>query len=343
MSFTGPKLVFLSVTLLLTGLLIDKAYGRSQWEIQHPTLPPAQQPDTPGQMPGELHKGVPPQFQASKFDPAQYQPSQAPVQQQISNGFWQGQMPGFVNRLQPGIMLTGVLEDEISSGKNKPGDLFSLNLQDGFVQSGMQVIPKNSKIVGAVTHVVPAKRQRTGHPGSLQVSMQSLVLPDGSHIPFAGFIAVNPNHGYKNPPRKRNLGFDIKDTGHHITGMMNSFTNGIGFVHAKQYRGNDFYMEKGELVPVRLNKTLIIPEHLVRPVEAAIQPGSNFPLPALSPGASGVPGLTGADSSANQFPAAGIPGQSARQAVPGLIDGDPFNAPIGSTAATPLSEMPEPF
>lgn len=302
-------------------LFADPALSRSQWEIQHPTLPPAAQPDSPGQMPGELHKSYPPQFQKPG----------------MVRNFWQGQMPGFSNRLQPGIMLTGVLEDEISSGKSKVGDLFALNLEDGFVQNGMQVIPKGSKIVGAITHVVPAKKQRVGHPGSLQVSMQSVVFPDGSHIPFAGFIAINPNHGVKEAPRKRNLGFDVRDTGHHIAGMMGSFTNGVGFIHARQQRGNDFYLDKGELVPVRLNKTLVIPEYLVRPVETAqmSQQGQPASLPGLSPN---LPAL----------PPPSVPGLSdpapATSAVPGLLpDADPFAVPLTNPAAKSLGDLPEPF
>ena len=320
------------LTLSLSQALPSEA--RSPWDMQHPTLPPQQDGSfVPGQLPGTLHKGVPPAMMTPK---------------QLPQNFWQGgQHPGFANRIQPGVMLTGILEDDISSGKNKPGDVFALSLEDGYVQNGMQVIPQKSKIVGAITHVVPARTQRApGQPGSLQVSLQSLVLPDGTHIPIAGFIAHNPNHAYDDPPKKGNAGFDIKDTGHHIAGMMGSFTNGIGFMYAKKYRGRDFYMDKDDAIPVRLNKTLIIPEQYVRPVgaaapvangDASVIPGMSNSLAPVAPGM--VPGLNGADT-VGQF----APPRPA-QPVPGLVGGepDPFNTPVNQTVSKPLNEMPEPF
>lgn len=311
--------------------LASPVEARSPWDMQHPTLPPQQDGNyMPGQLPGQLHTGVPPALTTP---------------QNLGKNFWQGQHPGFVNRIQPGVMLTGILEDEISSGKNKPGDVFALSLEDGFVQNGMQVIPQKSKIVGAITHVVPARTLRApGQPGSLQVSLQALVLPDGTHIPFAGFIANNPNHAYEKAPGKKNAGFDVKDTGHHIAGMMGSFTNGIGFMYSKKYRGRDFYMDKDDAIPVRLNKTLIIPEQYVRPVGAPPDaPGMNANVPGMSsqlaPVAPGmVPGLTGADPVGQFSPPR--PGQP----VPGLVgETDPFTIPVNGPTSKPLNEMPEPF
>ncbi len=327
----------------LTGSIngLQSADARSPWDMQHPTLP-AQQPPTNyqvGQLPGTLHTGVPPAFNQSKVMPGKLPPN-----------FWQsGQMSGFANRIQPGVVLTGRLEDEISSGSNKIGDIFALSLDEGYVENNLQVIPRGSKIVGAITHVVPAKSQKVaGQPGSLQVSLQSLVLPDGRHLPFAGFIAVNPNHEF-DKPKKRNAGFDVRDTGHHIAGMMGSFTNGVGFMYAKKYRGKDFYMDEDELVPVRLNKTMIIPEEYVKPVGAAPEaPGLNGltpdargmsnTLPPIAPGA--VPGLTGSDTVGQYRP------PTPPQPVPGLVGGetDPFATPVNPAANTqPLKDMPEPF
>lgn len=306
-----------SLTAAILGLNLP-ADSRTPWEMQHPPAPQAD--GAAPAVPGQMHMGIPAQFQSPK---------------QLPSGFWQGQQGGIANRLQSGTMLTAVMDDEISSGRNKAGDLFALNLDDGFIQGGMQVIPRGSRIVGAITHVVPAKTQRAGNPGSLQVSLQSLVLPDGTHIPFSGFIANNPNHAYKNPPKKRTLGFDIKDTGSHMAGMMSSFTNGIGFMYAKQYRGNEFYLDKGELVPVRLNKPLLIPEQYVQaaqPVPVTTPINGNLP-----PGM--VPGMVGTDN-VGQFQA-----PTTAPPVPGLLgDADPFKpAATFPPTARPLSEMPEPF
>lgn len=316
----GRQALGLSLAMAIAAALIPPCQSRNQWDIQQANS--NKQQNTPyqeGQTPGQVHTGIPAQFQAP---------------QQLGKGFWQGQHPGFSNRLQPGIMLNGVLDDEISSRDSKIGDLFAINLEEGFVQNGMQVIPRGSRILGAVTHVIPAKSQKSGVPGQLQVSLQTLVLPDGAHLPFAGFIAVNPNHSYQNPPKQRSLGYDIKDTGQHLAGMMGSFTNGIGFMYAKKYRGNDFYMDKGEIIPVRLNKTIIIPEQYVQPVAMTGGTQTQFSMP---PGM--VPGLAGPDQF-GQFQAPKPP-----TPVPGLVgDADPFNTPTtGMPAARPLNEMPEPF
>ncbi|MBX9685775.1 MAG: hypothetical protein K2X27_03680 [Candidatus Obscuribacterales bacterium] len=307
----------LSLSIFLASAALP-ANSRSQWEIQHPTLPP-QQDGTfqPGQMPGQLHTGVPPQ---------------------MTNNFWTGgHQTGFLNRLQPGIVLTGILENEVSSASSKAGDIFAITLEDGYVASGMQIIPRGSKIVGAVTSVSRAKSH--GVPGSVQVSLQSLVLPDGSHLPFAGFIAQNPNHAYANAPKKKNLGFDIKDTGNQISGMMGSFTNGVGFLYAKRYRGNDFYMDQGEALPIRLNKTLVIPEQLVQPVATALPPGSSGMQPTMSSSLPpvAVPGLAGSD------PVGQYQAPRPQQSVPGLSsDADPFNSQL-APSSNPLNSMPEPF
>jgi len=316
------------------------AQSRSQWEIQHPSLP-ADQDGTylPGQMPGQLHNGVPPQ---------------------VNKNFWQSGVAGGVpNRLNPGTVLSGVLENDITSAKNNPGDVFAITLQEGFVQNGMQVIPQNSRIVGAVTAVVSAKLQRHGQPGNIQVSLQSLVLPDGTHLPFTGFIAGNPNHSYAKPPKQRSLGFDMKDTGAAMAGMMNNYTNGIGYFVSKRHRGNEFKLAKGDQVPVRLNQALVIPEQEVKPVPVAVNQVPGLPpgaTPGLTPGfspglAAGglappaglspqmVPGLAGADT-IGQYRAP----QGARP-IPGLTDGgDPFNAPISPGGQSrPLNQMAEPF
>ncbi len=327
-SSSPNKLISLAALICLSLPLAAEA--RNQWEIQHPEMPQGQDGALqPGQMPGQLHKGIPQQMTQPKY---------------IGKGFWQGNFSGTVNRVAPGVVLTGVLEDEISSGANKPGDVFALNLEQGYVQNDMQVIPKGSKIVGAITHVIPAKMQRGGAPGSVQISLQSLVLPDGTHLPFGGFISHNPNHAYENPHKKRNLGFDIKDTGHHIAGMMGSFTNGVGFMYAKKYRGKEFYMDKGESMPIKVNRAVTIPEQYIKPVETAAAP-QNLNAPNITGMPGGqlppqmVPGLQGQDT-IGQYQA-----PPPVQPVPGLVgEGDPFNAPVNPAASSKsLNDMPEPF
>lgn len=279
-----------------------------------PTTLPGQAPMLPGQ-PTNMAGGAP------------MVPGIAPmVPGQIGNNFWKGQMPTMTNRVQPGVVLTGILEHTISSGKSLPGDTFAIKLEDGFVQNGMQVIPQHSKIVGSVTAVTPAKKLRAGMPGQMQVSIQSLVLPDGTHLPFSGFIDSNPAHAFKKGPKKRNLGFDIADTGKHFNSMFGAFTDGIGVTHARRHRGNEFILEEGEAIPVRLNRGLTVPESVVQPVQIA------------TPGFQGYAPPTGAMPPMPPRTANG----AAPSAVPGLIGDDVFAQPVGPTPKS-LNDMPEPF
>lgn len=284
-------------------------FARNQWEINN------NQPQNAGQQ-------MPPQANL----PWQ---STSPVGQ-IGADFWKGQAPSLANRVQPGVVLTGILEHTISSGKSLPGDTFAITLEDGFVQNGMQVIPQHSKIVGVVTAVTPAKKLRAGMPGQMQVSIQSLVLPDGNHVPFSGFIDSNPAHAFKKAPKKRNLGFDIADTGQQFTGMFNAFTDGIGVTHAKRHRGNDFILEEGEAIPVRLNRALTVPEYVVQPMQLS------------SPGFGGyVPPQSGAPTGAT--PQGKVVQSMPSSAVPGLVGDDVFGQPVPSAPPRSLKDMPEPF
>lgn len=331
---TTKNLSVLTLISLASITLQLPAEARSQWEImqQNQSNPYIQgNPNAPGTpiQPGGLAPATAPGQQTLPLpDPSGFMPIPAGLHNnmppQLGANFWKGQAPGGItNRVSPGVVLTGILEHTISSGKSLPGDTFAITLEDGFVQQGMQVIPQHSKIVGVVTSVSPAKKQRHGHPGQMQVSLQSLVLPDGNHLPFAGFIDSNPAHAFKKPHKKRYAGFDIGQTGNNISGMFGQFTDGIGFTVARRHRGNEFILEEGEAIPVRLNKTLTVPPEVLRPVQTAAVPGQ-IPSPT-----SFVPG-------------SGIPGAVPPQPVPGLVGDDVFAAPVGP-APKSLSDMPEPF
>lgn len=313
--------------------------GRNQWEIQKQqgsnpagTVSSQQAAAQIAGMTGGTIPGVPTTMPGqAPFLPSQapFLPGQTSAPGQIGPNFWKGQVPagvaGVSNRVPAGVVLTGILEHTISSGKSLPGDTFAIKLEDGFVQNGLQIIPQHSKIVGSVTAVTPAKKLRAGMPGQMQVSIQSLVLPDGTHLPFSGFIDSNPAHAFKKPPKKRNLGFDIADTGKHFNSMLGSFTDGIGVTHARRHRGDDFILEEGEAIPVRLNRGLTVPESVVQPVQIAT-PGFQGYAPPAAPSAVPMRG-----------PSAMVP-----SSVPGLVGDDVFAQPIGP-APKSLNDMPEPF
>lgn len=257
----------------------------------------------------------------------------------VPGSFWSGQHPNLVGRVAPGVVLSGVLENTISSVKSKPGDTFAFTLPDGFVKGGTQVIPPGSRVLGVVTSVTPAKSLRGGHAGSLQVSLQSLVFPDGAHVPFHGFIDANPAHELKNPPAKRFAGSDLRDYGQRVSAMFGSFTSGLGTTMARRYRGNDFVLEKGEMVPIRINRTLTVPDQYI--TQANIQPV----VPTQVPAAQGQTTARGMAA-----PPALLMNQAQPQAAPpatnaaGLIDQsqDPFNQPVNQPFDA-VNGMPDPF
>ena len=320
----------MAIAVAYTASMHCASESRNQWEIQKG------QPQNPGSMmSGQqaaaqiagMTGGVMPGQPSTMPGQAPFLPGQSPMTPgQVGNNFWKGQMPTMTNRVQPGVVLTGILEHTISSGKSSPGDTFAIKLEDGFVQNGMQVIPQHSKIVGSVTSVTPAKRLRAGMPGQMQVSIQSLVLPDGTHLPFSGFIDSNPAHAFKKSPKKRNLGFDIADTGKHVSSMFGSFTDGIGVTHARRHRGSEFVLEEGEAVPVRLNRGLTVPESVVQPIQIATPGFQGYAPPVSAP-----------PVMAPRASAGGVP-----SAVPGLVGDDVFAQPVGPTPRS-LNEMPEPF
>ncbi|MGH9553856.1 MAG: hypothetical protein ACRD3W_31040, partial [Terriglobales bacterium] len=103
--------------------------------------------------------------------------------------FWKGMA---ATRIGPGTVLTGIMEETISSKDSKMGDIFAIRLEDGYSVEGKELIPKGAKIVGSICGVSPAVGQKGGMPGQLRVSLQTLVFPDGSSTPFWGYIDHNP-------------------------------------------------------------------------------------------------------------------------------------------------------
>lgn len=245
------KQFFLLAAVVAIPLLVHQQVGaRNQWDINHP-----EQPLPSGTIPGSQTQG-----------------------RNLGMDFWTGQHPMIASRVQPGVVLTTVMEHDLSSATAKVGDVFSLRLDDGYVRNGMQVIPVGSRIICSVTAVTPARNLRGGLAGRLDVSLQSLVFPDGQHVPIYGFIDSNPNHAFDKEPVTRNAGSDIRDYGQQVSAMFGSFTSGLGTTMAKRHRGLDFELDKGELIPVRLNRTLIVPESIVQPYTVqSLQSGTPSP------------------------------------------------------------------
>src|SRR6516162_11496271 len=107
----------------------------------------AVQPGYPGFYP-TVTPGVQPSV--SSYTP-DYVPSFSP-------DFWKGQ--SYMQGLQAGTVLTGVLQDKLSSKSSKVGDVFSISLLEGYSEAGKELLPKGTKIVGAVTQVVSGQQSR---------------------------------------------------------------------------------------------------------------------------------------------------------------------------------------
>ncbi len=321
----------LALPLLLLAMLLsgETALARDQWSTNHGANNP---PVDPRFAPGGALSGYVPK---------------------VGTDFWKGQL---ANRIPAGTVLTVILEDSLSSAKNNPGDVFAMTLEDGYFQGGQLLLPAKSKIIGSVMQATSAKKQRNGQPGTMEVSLQSLVFPDGSHYPIYGFVDGNPGAKHTQAPKKRNLGVNIADYGDSVKGMAMSFVSGPGYMMRKMNRGLDFQLDSGDALPIRLTRSLDVKPtstNLVTQPPAGVTPNATLPLPYQQR----VPGLID-PSGPVQFPGFAPTSQSAAPysvpamgtSAPGVAPpfspgnvGDPnavFNQPV-----TPhnLNDLPDPF
>lgn len=316
--------------LLLAALVLasmsSPASARDQWSTNHGANNP---PVDPRWAPGGAFSGY--------------------VQKVTGNDFWKGQL---ANTIPAGTVFTAILEDDLSSSKNKQGDTFALTLDDGFVMNGNVLVPPKSKILGTVTSATPAKMQRKmGVPGNLEISLQTLILPDGSHYAFAGFIDGNPNAKAKRPAKVRHAGVAISDFGESVAGMAMSFVSGPGFMMKKINRGLDFKLDAGDALPIRLTRGLELnpqphpQSQLAATPYAAVQQAS--PVAGINPhGPVQVPGFVpmGTNGAPNMVPT--YSGNQMPPLAPVTTGGDPnliFNQPLGGPSSSSLNQIPDPF
>lgn len=259
---------------LSIGVGASPAHAREQWQMQHPEgAPPTGPvgkgwvPAAPGSVPGLVGSG-------SSSAGSQSSTGMAPGLLAPGLGAPSGSDAGvpayggkrhipdeiiqqmLVSRIGAGSMLTGVLGDDISSKSSHSGDLFSVVLVDGHSQNGHELIPRGSRIIGKIVMAAPAAGQRTAMPGNVEVGLTTLVFPDGRSIAFTGFIERNPAHNMKKPPVSRGPGMSMSDYTASVGSMFGSFTSGIGAIRARTNRGKDILLREGEVVPVRVTRTI---------------------------------------------------------------------------------------
>lgn len=298
----------LSLVICLTasqaGFFTQPLLAREQWQMQHPSGPAPTGPITAGSYSNsiidpnkpQINQGVP-GLSGSSNGPSSFAPGlvAAPNMQRGNN-----RMPPpeliqqiIATRLPAGTVLTGVMADDLSSKKSLPQDLFSIVLTDGYFRNGVEVIPPNSRIVGTVVAVAPAKTLRgVGTPGNLQVGLTTLIFPDGRSCKFSGFIDRNPHHDLLEPPKVRTSSMNWGDYKRDVSSFFGSFGSGLGVVRKARDRGPDFALKAGTLVPIKLSSGLDISRMTAPTVANPVVPAaasSQIPAPALTdPFASGL-------------------------------------------------------
>lgn len=327
----GFSLGFLSICLVSAALgICEPAGARDQWQI--PRYDPAPNGPVGGSLDG-LASNPPPavNLPGSFSTPGSLTPmgndlnSAGPgipglVPNAVQGAPQQrGTIPDFFKsmlgkRVTIGTVLSGILENDLSSAKSKRGDVFVVLLPEGYGFEGEEIIPRGSKILGVVVEAFPSYRQRNGMPGRLQISLKTLVFPDGRACKFNGFIDHNPAHDQLKEPKIKRAGMGFSDYGSSFKGMLYSSVAGIAWVHNRNLRGKELFLKGGIPVAVKCNST----------VDISKMQGTDI----------GMPGI-GQQGIAN----GGVPG------VPGLMQSAPGlqQMPLGVPSGVPQTNMANPF
>ena len=178
------------------------------------------------------------------------------------------------NNLPSGTVLTGILENTVSSKKSVAGDIFSIRLEDGFTLNGVEVIPKQSKILGSVSSVLSSHTRHGAQPGTLTISLQTLIFPDGRTTPFWGFVEHNP------------LDDNTNQSGSHIKskaagygrmasyGTVNFITKKVGYNLRPPNFGKELELKQGEVLPIKTNRIMDLTKMTAPIVQAPMPPGA---------------------------------------------------------------------
>jgi len=206
---------------------------------------------------------------------------------QFPSNFW----GNLINRhiVEPGTVLTGTLQDDLSSKTSKTGDVFAIILTEGYRLNNELLIPANAKIVGTVVSAIPAAHTHNGVPGSLQISLQTLSLPDGRSVPINAIIQYNPNQSAKIDIKKGRgipVGEYLQSAKYSIFNAGGSLTRQVGLplpIKTQTAGGSDFVLTKGELLPVKLTQPLDVTAFASQPFNSSPQSGSTLSVPAPNP------------------------------------------------------------
>ncbi len=155
-----------------------------------------------------------------------------------------------------GTILTGVIETTISSKVSKPGTIISIILPLGYKNNNVTIIPPSSKIIGVVMNAQESANLNHGHPGRIEISLQTLVFPSGKSAEFHGFISHNVSQDQMKAAITRNSGFDLKDYPQLGTSFVRSFGLGVGAFMKKSNQGKELNIIAGTVVPIKVTRRL---------------------------------------------------------------------------------------
>ena len=272
--------------------------------------------------------------------------------------------PDFFTRMQAtnlpaGTVLTGILENDITSNKSKPGDIFSIRLEDGFSNNGVEIIPKQSKILGSVTATLSSHTRQAAHPGTVSVSLQTLVFPDGRTTAFWGFIEHNPLSDNINQNGSNGLANKASGYGRMAAfGTMGFFTRKVGYNLQRPNFGKEMQLKKGEVLPIKTNRPIDLSKMNAPIQQISMPPGSvngMYQSGAMPPGMTAIPpnsapGLPPYTPMPTNYlaPAGGVPGLSGGMvgASAGPALSLPAYTPPAGSGQMPMAPYPsqmEPF
>ena len=262
--FSWLKAVALRAGLLSAVVLIGASSFPYAAEAQGPQYQQAQQPQPPSPDPAtNVVPGlVAPGGQGAAANP--FVQAWQTGSMNPSGGFLQNFL---ANRVNAGTVLTGSMQDRLSSKNSNVGDVFGIILDQGYSAQDKVVIPPGSKVLGSVTQVTPAKAMKFGAPGNLSISIQTIVFPDGRSAPIAAFVMINPNTaanreqvaGKKGQPLSKSVplaayGNSLKGMGYQAVGGV---TRMFGWRYSPQahvHAGSEFSIDKGDQIAIRLNR-----------------------------------------------------------------------------------------
>ena len=199
------------------------------------------------------------------------------------------------NVISANTVLTGVLQEDISSKKSKTGDIFSIMLPEDYIVNDRTLIPQYAKFVGTIVSAAPTTSHHHGNPGTVEISIQTLVAPNGTSVPVEAFIEYDPNQTKANVAKSRGIpagewGKSAIYSLHYLAGSFGG-RMGVPILYKGQTgKGKDLSLSEGDLLAVKLTQPLDVTPFIsvAKPLNTQSQnlfaaPTNSSNLPPVTP------------------------------------------------------------